>query len=241
MAGESSTGTGPQPIGLPDGAIATVAGTGAAGYLSDGGPAPLTKLNLPLGLAVDKQGNLYIADRHNHRIRKVTPDGTITTVAGTGQAGYVSDGGPAVATKLSDPVDVAVDDAGTLYIADAGNHRIRKVTAAGIITTIAGNGEAGYISDGGPAVATRLHHPHGIAVDREGNVYFSDWSTHRVRKVTRTGIITTVAPSRATAPPATSPTADRPSPPSSGTRPGWPWIPRGTCTSPTASTTGSAR
>ncbi|MEV4432572.1 NHL repeat-containing protein [Streptomyces sp. NPDC049585] len=195
MAGVSSTstGTGPQPIGLPDGVIATVAGTGAAGYVSDGGPAPLTRLNLPLGLAVDKQGNLYLADRHNHRIRKVTPDGTITTVAGNGQAGYVSDGGPAVATRISDPVDVAVDDAGNVFIADTGNHRIRKVTPAGIITTVAGNGEAGYVSDGGPAIATRLHHPHGIAVDHEGSVYFSEWSNHRVRKVSPAGIITTVA------------------------------------------------
>ncbi|MFE7117923.1 NHL repeat-containing protein [Streptomyces sp. NPDC057654] len=195
MAGEpiTSTGTGPQPAGLPDGAIATVAGTGAAGYLSDGGPAPLTKLNLPIGLAVDQQGNLYIADRANHRIRKVTPDGVITTLAGNGQAGYVSDGGPAVATRINEPIDVAVDDAGNVYIADAGNHRIRKVTSAGIITTVAGNGEAGYVSDDGPAVATRLHHPHGIAADREGNVYFSEWSNHRVRKVTPAGIITTVA------------------------------------------------
>ncbi|MDC0766763.1 NHL repeat-containing protein [Streptomyces sp. HD] len=193
MAGESSTGTGPQPIGLPDGAIATVAGTGATGYLSDGGPAPLTRLYLPMGLAVDRQGNLYIADRYNHRIRKVTPDGIITTVAGTGDGGYVSDGGPAVATRLNEPIDVAVDDAGNVYIADGVNHRIRKVTPAGIITTVAGNGEAGYVSDGGPAIATRLNHPHGIAVDREGNLYFSEWSNHRVRKVSRNGIITTVA------------------------------------------------
>ncbi|MGW3567992.1 NHL repeat-containing protein [Streptomyces sp. NPDC000941] len=193
MAGVSSNGTGPQPIGLPHGAIATVAGTGAAGYLSDGGPAPLTQLNSPFGLAVDRQGNLYIADRYNHRVRKVTPDGIITTIAGNGEAGYISDGGPAVATRLSLPPDVAVDDAGNVYITDFGNHRVRKVTPAGVITTVAGNGEAGYISDGGPAVATRLNYPHGIAVDREGNLYFSEMNNHRVRKVTPDGIITTVA------------------------------------------------
>ncbi|WP_078897107.1 NHL repeat-containing protein [Streptomyces rimosus] len=195
MAGESSTrtGTGPQPVGLSDGVIATVAGTGAAGYLSDGGPAPLTKLHLPLGLAVDKQGNLYIADRYNHRVRKVTPDGIITTIAGNGQAGYVSDGGPAIATKLNEPIDVDVDDAGNVYIADGANHRVRKVTPAGTITTVAGTGEGGYVSDGGPAIATKINYPHGIAVDREENLYFSEWSNHRVRKVTPTGTITTIA------------------------------------------------
>ncbi|MGI5526075.1 SMP-30/gluconolactonase/LRE family protein [Streptomyces syringium] len=193
MATTTSAGTGPQPSGLAEGAIATVAGNGEAGYVSDGGPGALTKLYHPEGVAVDKEGNLYIADRYNHRIRKVTPNGIITTVAGNGTAGFVSDGGPAVATPLNQPGDVVVDDAGNLYIADLVNHRIRKVSPSGVITTVAGNGEAGYVSDGGPAIATRLHYPHGVALDREGNLYISEWSGHRVRKVNRNGIITTVA------------------------------------------------
>ncbi|MEU5425688.1 NHL repeat-containing protein [Streptomyces olivoreticuli] len=193
MATTSSTGIGPQPAGLAEGAIATVAGTGAAGYVSDGGPGALTNLHYPEGLAVDKAGNLYIADRLNHRVRKVSPSGIITTVAGNGEAGYMSDGGPAVATRLNAPVDVVIDDAGNLYIADLYNHRVRKVTPSGIITTVAGNGQAGYVSDGGPAIATPLHHPHGVGLDREGNLYISEWSGHRVRRVNRSGIITTVA------------------------------------------------
>ncbi|GHC84167.1 NHL repeat-containing protein [Streptomyces flavofungini] len=193
MTTAASTGTGPQPAGLAEGAIATVAGNGVAGYVSDGGPGALTRLHNPEGVAVDKNGNLYIADRNNHHVRKVTPNGIITTVAGTGEAGYISDGGPAVATRLNQPVDVAIDGEGNLYIADIYNNRVRKVSPSGIITTVAGNGEAGYVSDGGPAIATRLHHPHGVALDREGNLYISEWSGHRVRKVNRSGIITTVA------------------------------------------------
>ncbi|GGR31424.1 NHL repeat-containing protein [Streptomyces netropsis] len=193
MATTSSAGTGPQPAGIAEGAIATVAGNGAAGYVSDGGPGALTRLNYPEGVAVDKNGNLYFADRLNNRVRKVAPSGIITTVAGNGEAGYVSDGGPAIATRLHQPVDVAVDDAGNVYFPDIYNQRVRKVSPSGIITTVAGNGEAGYVSDGGPAIATRLHHPHGVALDREGNLYISEWDGHRVRKVNRSGIITTVA------------------------------------------------
>ncbi|MFH8409244.1 NHL repeat-containing protein [Streptomyces sp. NPDC018019] len=193
MTTATSTGTGPQPAGLLEGAIATVAGNGAAGFISDGGPGALTRLYHPTSVAVGKDGTLYIADRYNHRIRKVTPNGIITTVAGDGIAGYISDGGPAVATRLHYPADVAVDDAGNLYIADTNNHRVRKVTPGGIITTVAGNGEAGYVSDGGPAIATKLHYPHALTVDRGGNLYIADHHNHRVRKVTPNGNITTVA------------------------------------------------
>ncbi|MFE7121934.1 NHL repeat-containing protein, partial [Streptomyces sp. NPDC057654] len=177
----------------PNGIITTVAGNGNAGYISDGGPALATPLFHPSGVAVDRAGNLYIADRHNHRIRKVTPNGNITTVAGNGTAGYVSDGGPAIATRLYYPAGVTVDGGGNLYIADQYNHRIRKVTPNGIITTVAGNGTAGYISDGGPALATRLHYPWGVTVDEGGSLYIGDQHNHRVRKVTSDGIITTVA------------------------------------------------
>ncbi|MFF3270955.1 NHL repeat-containing protein [Streptomyces chrestomyceticus] len=193
MTAEKSPGSGPQPAGLAQGAIATVAGNGQAGYVSDGGPAILTQLNWPHDVALDKNGNLYIAERNSHRVRKVTPADSITTVAGNGQAGYVSDGGPATATQLNNPASVAVDDAGNLYIADMNNHRIRKVTPNGIITTVAGNGQAGYVSDGGPATATQLNTPHGVAVDGQGNLYIADWGNHRIRKVDANGIITTVA------------------------------------------------
>ncbi|MEU2793658.1 NHL repeat-containing protein [Streptomyces sp. NPDC007100] len=193
MTTANTPGSGPQPAGIAQGCIATVAGNGTAGYLSDGGPATLTQLNWPHGVALDKNGNLYIAERGNHRVRRVTPQGIITTVAGNGQAGYVSDGGPATATKLYSPSAVAVDDAGNLYIADLDNHRIRKVDTAGVITTVAGNGTAGYISDGGPATATPINTPTGVAVDLQGNLYFAEWNNHRVRKVDTRGIITTAA------------------------------------------------
>ncbi|MGW7557188.1 NHL domain-containing protein, partial [Streptomyces rimosus] len=150
MTTQNSPGSGPQPAGIAQGCIATVAGNGTAGYLSDGGPATLTQLNGPYDVALDANGNLYIADWANHRVRKVTPQGIITTVAGNGQAGYVSDGGPATATPLNQPHGVAVDGAGNLYIAGYGDHRVRKVDAQGVITTVAGNGQAGYVSDGGP-------------------------------------------------------------------------------------------
>ncbi|MFF8868320.1 hypothetical protein ACF08B_40545, partial [Streptomyces sp. NPDC015139] len=167
----------------PDGIITTVAGNGQAGFVSDGGPAVATKLHYPWGVAVDKDGNLYIGDRHNHRVRKVTPHGIITTVAGNGIAGYVADGGPAVATSLHYPAAVAVDGAGNLYIGDGHNHRVRKVAANGVITTVAGNGVAGYIADGGPAVGQQLYYSYGVAVAPSGDLYIADASNHRVRKV----------------------------------------------------------
>ncbi|MEU5418492.1 hypothetical protein ACFY1P_11220 [Streptomyces sp. NPDC001407] len=177
----------------PNGIITTVAGTGTAGFIADGGPAVATRLNTPCDVTLDAAGNLYIADTSNHRVRKVFPNGNITTVAGTGTAGFISDGGPAVATRLNTPTGVAVDAAGNLYIADQGNHRVRKVDQNGTIWTVAGNGQAGYVSDGGPAVATKLYSPHQVVVDPAGNLYIADWNNHRVRKVDANGIITTVA------------------------------------------------
>ena len=188
--------------------ITTVAGTGeigdgAGGFSGDGGPATAAQLNLPQGVAVDGAGNLYIADARNHRIRKVDASGIITTVAGTGEigggaGGFSGDGGPATAAQLNLPQGVAVDGAGNLYIADARNHRIRKVDASGIITTVAGTGEigggaGGFSGDGGPATAAQLNLPQGVAVDGAGNLYIADARNHRIRKVDASGIITTVA------------------------------------------------
>src|SRR5207247_3453872 len=133
-------------------------------------------------LALDGRGNLYIADNRNHRVRKVDPAGTITTIAGNGKPGFSGDGGPATSAQLYVPQGVAVDGAGNVYIADQFNGRVRKVNAAGTITTIAGNHGPGYGGDGGPATRAPLHNPFGVAVDAYGNVYVTELDA-RVRKV----------------------------------------------------------
>jgi hypothetical protein len=175
------------------GTITTMAGTGAAGFSGDGGPAVQAALNQAVYLAFDGLGNLYIADQFNHRIRKVDANGVITTVAGTGVAGFSGDGGPATQASLNLPIGVAVDTAGNVYIADTLNRRIRKVDTAGIIRTVAGNGSSVYSGDGGPATAAGLNNPVRCAVDSLGNIYLADQSIHRVRRVDTNGIITTIA------------------------------------------------
>ena len=132
------------------GVIASVAGTGESGFSGDGGPATAARLNYPIGVAVDGAGNLFIADLNNHRIRKVDSAGVITTVAGTGRYGFSGDGGAGTEARLQSPYGVAVDGAGNLFIADAGNERIRKVDSAGVITTVAGTGQFGSSSTAGP-------------------------------------------------------------------------------------------
>jgi hypothetical protein len=181
---------------LSAGIINTVAGDGIAGYSGDGGAATSAELNVPYGVAVDNAGNIYIADYGNERIRKVTAStGKISTVAGNGTVGYGGDGGPATSAKLDSPTGVALDGAGNIYIADLGNHRIRKVTVStGIISTAAGNGTQGYSGDGGPATSAELYYATGVAADSAGNIYIGDEVNERVRKVTAsTGIINTVA------------------------------------------------
>ena len=175
------------------GVISTVAGNGTRGYGGDGGPATAAQLQLPVGVAADGAGNLYIADFHNHRIRKVDAAGDISTVAGTGTRGYGGDGGPAVNAKLGYPYGLALDGAGNLYIADFENHRIRKMNAAGNISTVAGNGAAGYGGDGGQAAAAQLNYPRDLALDGAGNLYIADGGNNRIRKVDSAGVITTVA------------------------------------------------
>ncbi len=175
------------------GTITTVAGDGTQGFSGDGGSATNASLDNPYGVAVDTAGNLYIADSYNHRVRKVSTSGTITTVAGDGSGDFGGDGGPATNASLSSPYGVAVDTAGNLYIADSGNDRVRKVSTSGTITTVAGNGTQGFSGDGGPATNASLHTPAGVAVDTAGNLYIADSYNHRVRKVSTSGTITTVA------------------------------------------------
>ncbi len=177
----------------PDGAVSTVARNGTEGFSGDGGPATSAQLFHPESVAVDAAANLFIGDRLNNRIRKVTPDGVIKTVAGKNMSSSGGDGGPATRARLSNPTGVAVDTAGNLFIADAENNRIRKVTPGGVISTVAGNGNRGFSGDGGPATSAQLYRPRGVAVDSAGNLFIADGWNYRVRKVTPDGVISTVA------------------------------------------------
>jgi sugar lactone lactonase YvrE len=173
--------------------ISTVAGNGEPGFSGDGGPAVEAKLNRPCAVAVDREGTLYIADYLNHRVRKVGRDGTIATLAGTGEPGVGGDGGPATKARLHGPYGVSVDRHGNVYVADQRNNRVRKITAEGIISTAAGNGKRGFEEDGGPATAAALAGPDATISDADGNLYIADSGNHRVRKVRPDGTITTVA------------------------------------------------
>jgi hypothetical protein len=173
-----------------------VAGTGTLGFSGDGGPATAANIYYAFSIAADGEGNLFIADYYNYRIRRVdSATGIITTVAGTGVQGYGGDGGPATEAMIDTPYEIALDAAGNIYIAELDNHRVRKVTAAtGIIETLAGTGTAGFSGDGGPATAAALNNPIGVAVDADGNVYIADNFNHRIRMVAAgTGTISTVA------------------------------------------------
>jgi NHL repeat len=196
-----------------DGIIRRIAGTGAAG-LGKGASAAHSALDHPEDVAVDAQGEVFIADTFNNRVVKVTPKGKVTTVAGTGAAGYSGDGGRAASARLSEPAGLALDARGNLYIADSANNVIRRVDAAtGVITTVAGDfaadqasdGLGGFAGDGGPAASARLNDPQGIAVDGAGDLFIADTFNNAVREVTPAGVITTVvnaAPAAGGSPPA---------------------------------------
>src|SRR5436305_831807 len=200
--------------------ITTAVGTGEKGFAGDGGPANTARLNGPFDVAFDSVGDLYFSDTFNHRIRRVDArSGVITTVAGNGEAGYSGDGGPAVNASLNEPYGIALDRSGNIFVADRLNRRVRRIDAAsGIITTLAGTGEAGYSGDGGPGsragpaapnglgrdarertvelraggdggpvLEAGLDRPHGAVVGPDGSIYIADTNNHRIRKVTRAG------------------------------------------------------
>jgi len=170
--------------------VETVAGSA---LLGDGGPATAAQIGNIQGIAVDRLGNIYLSDTDHHQIRKIAPNGTIATIAGTGTAGFSGDGGPALAAQLNTPYGVAVDLAGYVYIADLGNGRVRRVSPDGAIATFAGGGSSAGVGDGGPATQAPLLAPRNIAIDAAGNVYVSEFNAHRVRKVSPDGTIATVA------------------------------------------------
>ncbi len=176
----------------PDGKITTVAGTGAQGFSGDGGPAAAAQLIDPVAVAADPSGGFYISDYLGHRIRRVSPGGYISTLAGNGTAGF-ADNGAAGAGQLNRPRGLALDRHGSLYIADSGNHRVRRISTQGIITTVAGTGVRGYAGDGGPAPLAQLDTPAAVCVDAGGGLYIAEHGNHVIRHVTPAGGIVTVA------------------------------------------------
>ncbi len=176
-----------------DGRILTIAGNGEAGHGGDGGPAIEAGLGDPVSVAADGLGGFWIADYRGHRVRRVLPDGTILTAAGDGTPGYGGDGGPAAQAQLNFPRAVAADARGNLFIADSGNHCVRRVAPDGTIDTFAGNGVPGYGGDLGLARLAYMDSPAGLAVDGKGGLYIADPGAHTVRYVRPDGIIVTVA------------------------------------------------
>jgi sugar lactone lactonase YvrE len=186
-------------VGEPTSMIEDLCGTGGRNFRGDGGPALMAVLDLPVGVAISSNGDLFISDQANQRIRKVDGMGVITTVVGNGMRAYSGDGGPALMASLNAPIGQAappasrieVDAMGNLYIADTGNNAVRRVDTAGVITTIAGTGVAGYSGDGMPARMAQLNGPTDIDVAPDGTLYIADTQNHCIRHITRDGVMET--------------------------------------------------
>jgi sugar lactone lactonase YvrE len=168
--------------------ITTLAGVaGTDGYADGTGSA--ARFNNPQRLTVDGAGYVYVADKGNYRIRKISPAGVVTTFAGSGEVGYAN--GTGAAAKFDEPNDVVLDNAGNLYVADTYNHCIRKISPAGVVTTFAGNGIYGYVD--GTGTAAQFAAPYGVALDNAGNMYVTDYHNYRIRKISPAGVVTTLA------------------------------------------------
>jgi len=175
--------------------VETVAGTGAKGYSGDGGAASEAQINNPYGLVIGPDQGLYFCDIDNHVIRKVADDGTISTIAGSGKAGYSGDGGPAKEALLNQPYEIRFDSDGNILFVEMPNHLVRKVDLkSGLISTIAGTGKAGFSGDGGPAIDATFHRPHSIQFDAWGNLLICDIGNHRIRRIGKSsGLVETLS------------------------------------------------
>ena len=176
-----------------DSTVSVIAGTGAPGFGGDGGPAVGALLNQPRNIVFDSSGNLFISELIGNRVRRVDASGVITTICGTGAAGFNGDGGAAAKAQIRSPQQISFNSAGNLYIADSGNSRIRKIDTSGVISTVAGKGSNNFSGDGGPAISAELFAPWGVAADLSGNLFISDHSNGRIRRVDPNGVITTIA------------------------------------------------
>ncbi len=176
----------------PDGLVKILAGNGQYGYAGDGGPATSAQFRVPSGIAVANDGTVYVSDSFNHCIRKITPDGKIATVAGNGSSGFAGDNGPANKAQLNEPRGLAFDLQGALLIADAGNHRVRRLSPDGNIATIAGTGTPGSAGDGALATSAMLYRPCDLSVDAAGNIYVAEQYNYRIRRIAPDGKIATV-------------------------------------------------
>jgi uncharacterized protein (TIGR03437 family) len=177
----------------PNGVISTVAGDGEPDYLGDGADATKASLARPTNIARDASGNLYVIDQYGYGIRRITPQGLITTFAGNGYVGFGNDGSPANRSPFRGIYGMAVDSAGNVIFSDSGNHRVRKITPDGFLSTLAGNGTAGFSGDGGLATSAQVDSPDAIAIDKDDNIYFFDLGNVRIRKISKSGTISTVA------------------------------------------------
>ncbi len=177
----------------PNGTITTIAGTGQYGFAGDNQDARGAQFSNPRDIAFDRNGTILVMDTNNQRLRRFTPGGAISTIAGSGVFGSYGETLPAIQAQFASPWGVAADASGNIYIADTSNSRIRKIATDGTITTVAGTNESGFSGDGGPGVFARLDHPTAVAVDSAGNLYIADTMNHRIRKMDTRGVITTIA------------------------------------------------